>query len=118
MSRDTLGSVASRAGAFAQSLNGPRTTTTDRRWQSTCIEGQVLIHCHAGCDVNSVVHALGMRLTDLFDHPRGATYVYPDSRHVHRTPDQKFRQSGKTKGSSLFRADSIGVASTIYVVEG
>jgi hypothetical protein len=109
--------VASRTGAFTQSLNAPLTTTTDGRWQSTCIEGQVLIHWHAGCDVNSVVHALGMTLTDLFA-PQGATYVYPDSQHVQSTPDQKFRQSGKAKGSRLFRADSIGVASTIYVVEG
>jgi Toprim domain len=82
------------------------------------IEGQVLIHCHAGCDVKSVVGALGMTLADLFDHPRGATYLYPDRRKVHRGPDKSFRQSGNTHGRSLFRADRINETSLVYVVEG
>ena len=29
-------------------------------------DGRVLLHCFAGCDVNSVVTALGMDMTDLF----------------------------------------------------
>jgi len=28
--------------------------------------GRVLIHCHAGCDVESIVAAVGMDLSDLF----------------------------------------------------
>lgn len=84
----------------------------------TAIEGQVLIHCHAGCDVKSIVEALGMTLADLYDHARGAGYVYPDRRIVHRGPDKKFRQSGNTQGRSLFRADSVNDASLVYVVEG
>jgi hypothetical protein len=84
----------------------------------TAIEGQALIHCHAGCDVKSIVDALGMTLADLFDHPRGETYVYPDRRKVHRGPDKRFRQSGNTQGRSLFRADCVNETSLVYVVEG
>ena len=84
----------------------------------TAIEGQVLIHCHAGCDSKSIVEALGMTFADLYDQPRGATYVYPDRRIVHRGPDKKFRQSGNTQGCSLFRADSVNDATLVYVVEG
>ena len=29
-------------------------------------DGRVLLHCFAGCDVNSVIGALGMDMTDLF----------------------------------------------------
>ena len=37
-------------------------------------DGRTLLHCFAGCPVNSVVSALGLRLSDLFppwpsDHP-------------------------------------------------
>lgn len=44
--------------------------------------------------------------------------TYPDGRVVHRSPDKRFRQSGNTKGRSLFHADRIGDAQTVYVVEG
>ena len=59
-----------------------------------------------------------MTFADLYDQPRGATYVYPDRRIVHRGPDKKFRQSGNTQGCSLFRADSVNDATLVYVVEG
>lgn len=84
----------------------------------TAIEGQVLIYCHAGCDTESVVRALDMTLADLFDTPRGVTYVYPDERRVHRDPQKRFRQSGNTRGRSLFRADLIASVELVYVVEG
>lgn len=84
----------------------------------TAIEGQVLIYCHAGCNTESVVRALDMTLADLFDTPRGATYVYPDDRRVHRDPQKRFRQSGNTRGRSLFRADLVANAELVYVVEG
>ena len=34
-------------------------------------DGRILLHCFAGCDVHSIVTALGMDLTDLFP-PRDA----------------------------------------------
>lgn len=84
----------------------------------TGIEGQVLLHCHAGCDPDTVIRSLGLTMADLFDEPRGTRYNYPDGRIVHRSPDKRFRQSGNTKGTSLFRADKVGDASTVYVCEG
>jgi hypothetical protein len=84
----------------------------------TGIEGQVLMYCHAGCDTHQVLQTLGLSMVDLFDSPRGATYVYPDDRRVHRRPDKSFRQSGNTKGRSLFHVDKIASAARVFVVEG
>ncbi|CCK59356.1 DUF3631 domain-containing protein [Mycobacterium canetti] len=82
------------------------------------VDGSVLIHCHAGCETASVVAALGLGLADLYDSPRGATYIYPDGRIVRRTAAKRFWQEGNTKGRSLFRADRIGDATTVYICEG
>lgn len=69
-------------------------------------------------DKEQVLDALGLTWADLFDSPKGATYEYGDGRTVHRTPDKKFRQSGNTKGNSLFRAERLADAEVVYVVEG
>ncbi len=94
----------------------------------TKIEGQVLVHCHAGCDAEDVTAALNLTMGDLFDEPSGAKYHYTDRagtvlRTVTRTPDKHFKQSGQTKGSStLYRLPEVVAAiekgQTIYVVEG
>lgn len=39
-------------------------------------DGRVLLHCFAGCEVNSVVTALGMDMTDLFP-PDNKRREYP-----------------------------------------
>ncbi|VBA44392.1 hypothetical protein LAUMK13_04982 [Mycobacterium innocens] len=65
-----------------------------------------------------MVGELGLTMADLFDNPCGAAYVYPDNRRVHRTPTKTFKQSGNTGGRSLFHADTVIGASTVYVVEG
>jgi hypothetical protein len=87
------------------------------------IEGQALIHCHAGCDSSDVLGALGMTMSDLFDDPKGATYRYDDGRIVQRTPTKRFRQSGNTKGTAqLYRRDRVTQAvrdrQLIYLPEG
>lgn len=92
------------------------------------IEGQALIHCHAGCDTIDVLDALGMTMTDLFDEPKGATYTYTDlngrpTREVHRSPDKRFRQTGHTKGTAqLYRlpqvAAAVAAGTPVYLVEG
>ena len=85
----------------------------------------VVLYCHASCDYRDVLAALKFSPRDLFDDDgmRAAysdrnTYTYPDGRTVHRAPGKKFRQSGNTKGVSLFHADKIGYADTVYVPEG
>jgi hypothetical protein len=84
----------------------------------TRIEGRVLIKCQAGCETETVVKALGRTFADLFDNRRSADYRYPDGRIVRRKPNKTFVQSGNTQGNSLFHADKLGDATTIYVVEG
>lgn len=86
----------------------------------------VVVHCHAGCYVADVVAALHLTMPDLFDdagmraawNPR-RDYVYPGGRRVHRKPDKQFPQSGnKDDDRSLFHADLIGDATTVYIPEG
>jgi hypothetical protein len=94
----------------------------------TGIEGQVLAHCHAGCSIEAVLDALGMTKSDLYDEPRGATYVYEVTpgqilRTAHRTPEKKFWQSGDTQSQPiLYRlpqvTQAVAAGRTIYLVEG
>jgi hypothetical protein len=84
-----------------------------------------VVYCHAGCVYTDVLDELGLTACDLFDdaqfrnaYRNNATYVYPDGRKVHRKPDKTFPQSGNTKGRSLYHADMIGNADTVYVPEG
>jgi DNA primase len=80
--------------------------------------GNVLVHCFAGCDTKDVLAELNMTQADLFDAKGGVSYSYRDGRVVKRTPDKQFRQTGNTKGTSLFQAEDIGGAETVYVTEG
>lgn len=84
----------------------------------TGIDGQALMHCHAGCDTRDVLDVLGLSMRDLYDQPQGAEYRYPDGRVVHRSPDKQFRQSGITSGHALYRGDQLAEVGTVYVVEG
>jgi len=112
-----LGHVTERNGAARAKCpahNGDSITSLSIR----PIEGSVLLHCFAGCQTVDVLAALNLVMADLFDDRRGARYGYPDDREVHRTPEKKFYQRGNTKGRSLFRADRVGDAVTVYFVEG
>ena len=40
----------------------------------TKIEGQVLVHCHAGCHTEDVTAALNLTMRDLYDEPTGEKY--------------------------------------------
>ncbi|BBY87824.1 hypothetical protein [Mycolicibacterium tokaiense] len=89
----------------------------------------VVICCHAGCDYLDVLDALDLSPRDLFDDeslqrvysPR-RTYDYPDGRKVHRKPGKSFPQIVPTvrnpDGHSLFHADRVGGATTVYWPEG
>lgn len=82
------------------------------------IEGSVLVYCMAGCPTADVVEALGLTMGDLFDDSSGFAYEYPGGRVVRRTPDKKFIQSGNRADTSLYHADRIESAHTVFVVEG
>ena len=63
-------------------------------------------------------------MRDLFDDavcapPTAPRHLhYPGGRQVHRKPDKQFPQSGNKQDRSLFHADRIGDATTVYVAEG
>src|ERR1700722_5237383 len=83
-----------------------------------------VVYCHAGCDYQDILSALGMSPRDLFDDDeiRGIyapkrDYLYPCGRLVRRKPDKSFPQSN-TQGNSLFHADRVGDAETVYWPEG
>lgn len=82
------------------------------------IEGSVLVYCMAGCDTASVVEAMQLQMSDLFDDTTGFSYEYPGGRVVKRTPEKKFIQSGNKSDTSLYHSDLVGSADVVYVVEG
>jgi len=84
----------------------------------TAVEGQVLVHCHAGCLTETVMKSLGRSLADLYDDRKGASYRYSDGRIVNRKAGKRFSQQGNTKGAALYRVERIGDATAVYVVEG
>lgn len=104
------GSGRASAQAPGHSSSDLSVTITDNGFD------RVLVHSHAGEDLADVLSAVGLSTTDLFNDPGGSTYEYPDGRQVHRSPGKKFRQSGNTKGSQLYRTDL--AAEVVYVVEG
>ena len=74
-----------------------RVSRTDNGWQARCPahddtkpslsigidDGKTLLHCHAGCQTEQIVRALGLSMGDLFQDKTGgrtlvATYDYPD----------------------------------------
>lgn len=84
-----------------------------------------VLHCYAGCSAIDIVTALGLRMADLFDDDRMRAawnsrrdYVYPGGRRVHRKPTKGFPQSGNKADNTLFHADQVGDAATVYVPEG
>lgn len=104
-------------GSGKAQAQAPGHSGADLSVSITDIGDQVLVHSHSD-PTESVLEAVNLRMGDLFDSPQGSTYEYPDGRTVHRSTDKKFRQSGNTGGTQLYRADRIGDATTVWVVEG
>ena len=97
----------------------PGHSPADRSVVVTAIEGSVLVCSHSD-PTDDVLSALGLTKADLYDKPQ-TTYEYAGGRKVHRSPDKKFRQSGNTKDTSLFRVEKLADHPTglpVYVVEG
>ena len=87
------------------------------------IEGSVLLHCHAACEVDDVLAALRLGRRDLYDEVGGATYRYDDGRTVHRSPDKRFHQSGNTGSRpQLYRlsqvVEAVAAKTVVFVTEG
>ena len=95
----------------------PGHSAADASVSITYIGDRVLVWSHSD-PTDQVLSALNLTMQDLFDDPRGTSYRYDDGRFVHRSPDKKFRQSGNTKGTSLYRADRLADADVVWLVEG
>jgi hypothetical protein len=58
--------------------------------------GQVLVFCFAGCTPEDIAQGAGLKLSDLFDEPKGVEYVYQRGgdvvRRVFRKPNKEFYQ--------------------------
>jgi 5S rRNA maturation endonuclease (ribonuclease M5) len=111
------GLIVDDKGHGRAAAQAPGHSAADRSVTITGITGQVLVYSHSD-PTEQVLESLNLAPRDLFDEPKGTSYDYPDGRKVHRTPEKKFRQSGNTKGTSLFRADRLVDATVVYVVEG
>lgn len=59
--------------------------------------GQALVFCFAGCSADDIAQGAGLRVSDLFNDPKGVDYAYRVGdelvRRVHRNPDKDFYQS-------------------------
>ena len=59
-------------------------------------DGRVLVHCFAGCPVEEIVGALGLRVGDLFHEtvtdPRTICAAQQARRHKHRARTEAYRQ--------------------------
>ena len=98
----------------------------------TATETKVLAFCHAGCETEDVLSALGLVTRDLFNEPR-TRYDYADPsgtvlRSVARTYDsagvkKTFRPAGgDVKAAILYRlpqvVEAVQAGTTVYLVEG
>lgn len=106
--------------------------------------GKILMHCHAGCDIECICRAVGINQSDLFSEPlpskkeplREVTrYVYTDEngiplhatiryepktfRQVAFNPNGSVRQwSVKNARTVLYNLPAVLQSQTVYLVEG
>ncbi|GLB63805.1 hypothetical protein NCCP2495_16840 [Dietzia sp. NCCP-2495] len=106
--------------ANTASAQAPGHSPADKSVSITQIDGQALMHCHAGEATEDVLGSVNLTTADLFDNPQGVTYEYADGRKVHRTPNKRFRQAGNTAGTALYRVENLpeGKDLQVFVVEG
>jgi hypothetical protein len=119
------GSKITRSNDRQASAQCPAHEDREPSLSVTRIEGQVLVHCHAGCDTRDVLATLGFGMADLYDNPKtGAVYRYDDGRVVRRqyTPDREFKQYHTKGRPTLYRLAKVQAAvkagQPIWLVEG
>lgn len=103
-------------------------------------KGQILLHCHAGCKTEDVLHSVGLQLKDLYKKKKGSnimnktTYqyqksdgiiVYTKTRIDYDDGSKKFyfEQPNGTKGlkgiqRELYNLPAVITATRVYIVEG
>ena len=72
-------------------------------------DGRVLLHCHAGCDLDKITAALGISKSDLFpDKPRGRDYGTAEREHIYPGGQIKkvmYRRADGSKYGCWFHKD-------------
>ena len=72
-------------------------------------DGRVLLHCHAGCNVENVASALGLEMRDLFPEPERSDAKWKRMRHTTRKQSDTHRgTTGMNSKEETF--DSLGSA--------
>ncbi len=61
-------------------------------------DGRVLLHCHAGCRVEQIVHKAGRSMSDLFPRKDGATPRRSTFRPANETPEAVYDYVDETGG--------------------
>ena len=116
------GSTVKSTGEGKASAQCPAHADGSPSLSLTQIEGQVLVHCHAGCQTSDVLAAVRLGMADLFDTRRGADYAYDNGRVVHRKLDKSFPQSNTASPPELYRlskvCEAVAAGRPVFVVEG
>lgn len=146
---ETFGDRIDRAHRSGDGYVGCCPAHDDQRESLSWADGErgLVVTCHAGCSVNAITQALGLRVADLFRDaarpsrnghaPRGrivATYDYADERGEllyqvvrfepkdfrHRRPDGRGGWTWNLNGARrvLYRLSELAEARTVHVVEG
>ena len=86
-------------------------------------DGKILLHCHAGCTIEAICSALGIRTSELFvsnakAERRETIYSYKDEKgiEVYRKVRVEPGKDGRSKDFRLERVDEAG--SIVYNIKG
>lgn len=139
---DALGAAGSAVRTVGERQAQAQCPAHDDRAPSLSItngEARVLLKCHAGCDIEAIVDAIGLTMADLFDEPRPgkarhevARYTYTDAAGTvlfekirYEPKDFRVIPPGavrKLDHKPLYRLPEVLAAaaagSNVYVVEG
>ena len=119
-----------RPGQSASTLPAHNGTSDDSLAIDTRYDGKgIIVHCHANCDTPSVMAALGLTMSDLFDDPQlknawqpFAKYLYPGGRRSTAGLARTARRPSTSRARRQTAVSSTPTASAttmvIYVVEG
>ena len=91
-------------------------------------DGKVLVHCHAGCDVGSIVGAIGLTISDLFpdstsNGASSGSFTLEELSRQRRLPMDFLRSLGLTSSGSYihvpyFQADGTGTRPQLRARDG
>jgi hypothetical protein len=88
--------------------NNPSLSVTDTS------EGKVLIKCHSGCDVESIVQAIGLSMSDLFPHVGVCSSSPPQTTATVQPPGCSLEEYAHDKDLSVDFLKVLGLSNSKY----